>query len=103
MAVCPKCEWNVNTAHMVKDVMACPHCKTPLRFNWTEYRRAAGPGFFVAVAVIFNLLLTPDSFHKCLISGSLLVAWLVFFRQYKRFLRSATLEVNERVDTGQDI
>jgi hypothetical protein len=103
MAVCPKCEWNVNTAHMVKDAMACPHCRTPLRFNWNEYRRAAGPGFFVAMAVIFNLFLTADPIPRGIISAALLVAWLVFFRQYKRYLRSATLEVNQRVDAGQDI
>jgi hypothetical protein len=103
MAVCPKCGWGVNTAHMVRDLMACPHCKTFLRFNWTEYRRAAGPGFFVAMAVIFNLLMTADPVKKAGISAVLLLAWLVFFRNYKRYLRSATLEVNGRRDIGQDI
>jgi hypothetical protein len=103
MAVCPKCGWNVNTAHMVRDVMACPHCKTPLKFNWSEYRRAAAPGFFVAMAVLFNLLLTPNPVHKGTVSAVLLVAWLIFFKEYKRYIRSATLEINERKDIGQDI
>ncbi len=103
MAVCPQCQWSVNTAHMVKQEMACPHCATPLRFNRLEYRRAARPGLFVAFAIVFNVMFTNDPVPKGVISVCLLLAWFVFYRGYKRYLRSATLEVKNRVDTRQDI
>jgi hypothetical protein len=88
---------------MVRDVMACPHCRTPLRLNPAEYRREAALGFYLSVAILFNLLLTPVSLAKTVISFALLVGWLVFFRNYKRYLRSATLEINDRKDNAQDI
>jgi hypothetical protein len=103
MAVCPKCEWNVNPARMVKGEMACPHCKTPLRFNRREYRRAMSPGLFVALAMVFSVTVVEDPLPKALISVGLLLAWFIFYRGYKRYLRSATLEVKDRVDVGQDI
>ena len=103
MAVCPKCEWNVNTAHVVKGEMACPHCRTPLCFNRRDYGRAVMPGLYVAAAILLNMLFTVDHVLRGVISFLLLTAWLVFFRGYKRFLRSATLEINERRDLGQDI
>jgi hypothetical protein len=103
MAVCPRCEWNVNTAHMMQGEMACPHCRTSLRFNRKEYRNAASPGLVLAFAIIFNMLAVQEPVQRGVISGVLLIGWLVFFRGYKRYLRSATLEVKERMDAGQDI
>jgi len=38
-----------------------------------------GAGFFVAMAVIFNLLLAAEPVHKAVASAVLLVGWLVFF------------------------
>ena len=92
MAVCPRCRENVNVNHVIAQDMACPRCATVLRFDRREHQRAARPGLSIAFAIIFNLYYTVDPFHRALISFVLLVAWFIFFKQYRNYLRSATLE-----------
>jgi|GEM_PF-5041722 len=77
---------------MIARDMACPRCAAVLRFNRREYHRAARTGLCIAFAIIFNLYFTVDPFHRALISFVLLVAWFIFFKQYRNYLRSATLE-----------
>ncbi len=98
MAVCPQCRSNVNAFSLVSHDMDCPYCGTSLRFYHREYRRAARPGLYIAFAIIFNLFLTQDPIHRAVVSFFLLVAWLLFFKQYRDYLRTAVLEVKEEAD-----
>lgn len=92
MAVCPRCQGNINVHNLITRDMSCPRCGTVLHLDRQQYHRVAWPGLIVAAAIIFNLYFTVDPFRRALISFVFLVAWFIFFKQYRNYLRSATLE-----------
>lgn len=95
MAKCPCCPHEISALDIMMKPMRCPACGTKFKLDKLEHRRAARPGLVTAILVLFNIQLTADLTMRLVINGVLLLAWILFFRKYIRFLDTAQLEVRE--------